>query len=81
MRLRRASTLIKIPDRFLDMLAQQAPFIGGHHTVARRPFWRLRIGRRWYGLHGLLVAITVKRLLHAMLSAHETAIKAFSGLL
>ena len=62
------------------MLAQQPPFICCHHTVPRRPLGRLRIGRR-YRLHGLLVAITGERLLHAMLSAHETAIEAFSGLL
>ena len=62
------------------MLAQQPTFIGGHHTVPRRPLRRLRIWRR-YGLHGLLVATTAERLLHAMLSTHETAIEAFSGLL
>jgi len=63
------------------MLAQQTPFIRCHHSMPRNPFWRLRIGRRRYGLHRLLVTIPVERLLHAMLSAHETAIEAFSGLL
>jgi len=79
--LRQASTLIKVPDRFLDMLTQQPPFICGHHTVPRRPLGRLRIWRRGHDRHHLRVAITVGRLLHTMLSTHETAIEAFPGLL
>lgn len=72
--------LIKIPDRFLNMLAQQSPFICGHHAVPWGPLGRLRIA--WRRGHGCLrVAIPIRWLLHAMLSAHETAIEAFSGLL
>ena len=63
------------------MLTQQPPFICGHHGMPRNPFRRLRIGRRRNGLHGLLITTAVERFLHAMLSAHETAIEAFSGLL
>jgi hypothetical protein len=74
---RRASALIKVPDRFLDMLAQQPPLIRGHHAVPWRPLGRLRIALRcWHGRHGLLqFAIAVERLLHPMLSAHEAAIE------
>jgi len=81
MQLRQASTLIKVPDRFLNVLAQQPPFICSHHTVPRRPLGRLRIWRRGHDRHDLRVAITVERLLHTMLSTHETAIEALPGLL
>lgn len=71
------STLIKIPDRFLDVLAQQTPFICGHDRVSRRPRGRLRIAlRRRHGRHWLRVAAAIQRFLHAMLSAHEAAVEA-----
>jgi hypothetical protein len=59
------------------MLAQQTPFIGGHHAVSRRTFRRLRIGllRRLHGRH-LLIAVAAGRLLsHSMLSAHEPSVE------
>jgi hypothetical protein len=81
--LRYTLSLVKIPDSFLDMLAQQPPFICGHHAVPWRPLGRLRIAwRRGHGRHGRFrFAITIEWLLHAMLSTHETAIEAFPGLL
>jgi hypothetical protein len=71
------SALVKIPNRFLNMLTQQAPLVGGHHCVSRRPLGRLRVDLL-RGLHGrhLMIAIAAGRLLaHSMLSAHEPSIE------
>jgi hypothetical protein len=81
--LRQALSLIKVPDRFLNMLAQEPPLIRSHHAMPWRPLGRLRIAwRQWHGRYGCLrVAIPVEWLLHAMLSTHEAAVETLSRLL
>jgi hypothetical protein len=56
---RGASTLVKIPYRFFDMLSQQAPLVGGHDGMPGRARGRLVV--LLDGLHRgrLRVAITI----------------------